>query len=85
MAATIFSGFITSGAESIIFMLIFMALTYFIVALGVNKGIEKANLIMMPALIVMAAAVAIYALTLRVLWTALPTIWFPTSASFRLN
>lgn len=47
-----------------IFMLIFMALTYFIVALGVNKGIEKANLIMMPALIVMAAAVAIYALTL---------------------
>lgn len=59
-----FSGFITSGAESIIFMLIFMALTYFIVALGVNKGIEKANLIMMPALIVMAAAVAIYALTL---------------------
>ena len=59
-----FSGFITSGAESIIFMLIFMALTYFIVALGVNKGIEKANLIMMPALIVMAVAVAIYALTL---------------------
>lgn len=59
-----FSGFITSGAESIIFMLIFMVLTYFIVALGVNKGIEKANLIMMPALIVMAVAVAIYALTL---------------------
>ena len=59
-----FSTFISSGAESIVFMLIFMALTYFIVALGVNKGIEKANLIMMPALIVMAAAVAIYALTL---------------------
>ncbi len=59
-----FSNFIASGPESIICMLIFMALTYFIVALGVNKGIEKANLIMMPALIVMAAAVAVYALTL---------------------
>ena len=59
-----FSNFIASGPESLVCMLIFMALTYFIVALGVNKGIEKANLVMMPALIVMAAAVAIYALTL---------------------
>ena len=55
-----FSTFISSGAESIVFMLIFMALTYFIVALGVNKGIEKANLIMMPALLVMAIAIAVY-------------------------
>mgnify|MGYP002517672968 CR=1 FL=1 len=61
---TYFSNFIASGPESVVCMLIFMALTYFIVALGVNKGIEKANLVMMPALIVMAAAVAIYALTL---------------------
>ncbi len=59
-----FSNFIANGPESIVCMLVFMALTYFIVALGVNKGIEKANLVMMPALIVMAAAVAIYALTL---------------------
>ena len=59
-----FSAFISSGSESMAFMLVFMALTYLVVALGVNKGIEKANLVMMPLLIVMAAAVAIYALTL---------------------
>lgn len=59
-----FSNFISSGSESMAFMLVFMALTYLVVALGVNKGIEKANLIMMPLLIVMAAAVAIYSLTL---------------------
>lgn len=59
-----FTSFITSGSESMAFMLVFMALTYLVVALGVNKGIEKANLVMMPLLIVMAAGVAIYALTL---------------------
>ena len=61
---TFFSSFITDGVDSSIFMLIFMAAAFIIVARGVKGGIEKANLIMMPALIVMAAAVAIYALTL---------------------
>lgn len=59
-----FSNFIADGPQSIVFMLIFMALTYLTVAIGVNKGIEKANLVMMPLLIVMAAAVAIYALSM---------------------
>lgn len=59
-----FTAFISNGPESIIFMLIFMALTYFVVGRGVNKGIEKANLVMMPALIIMAAVLAVYALTL---------------------
>lgn len=61
---TFFSSFIADGPQSVVFMLIFMGLTYLTVAIGVNKGIEKANLVMMPLLIVMAAAVAIYALTM---------------------
>lgn len=61
---TYFTNFIASGPESIIFMLIFMAITYFVVSRGVKGGIEKANLVMMPALIVMAIGVAIYALSL---------------------
>ena len=61
---TFFSSFIADAPQSIVFMLIFMAITYVTVAMGVNKGIEKANLVMMPLLIIMAAAVAIYALTL---------------------
>lgn len=61
---TFFTNFIANGPESIVFMLVFMALTYLTVAIGVNKGIEKANLVMMPLLIIMAAAVAIYALSM---------------------
>ncbi len=59
-----FGGFITSEVESFIWMAIFMAIVFVIVALGVKGGIEKANLVMMPALIVMAVAIAIYVLTL---------------------
>lgn len=58
-----FTSFIANGPESVVFMLVFMAITYFIVALGVNKGLEKANLIMMPALIIVAAIIAVYAMT----------------------
>ena len=59
-----FTAFISGGTEPILFMLVFMALTYLIVALGVNGGIEKANLVMMPALIVVSLALGIYALSL---------------------
>ena len=59
-----FTGFITSNAESYIWMLVFMAIVFVIVGLGVKGGIEKANLFMMPALIIMAVAIAIYTLTM---------------------
>lgn len=59
-----FSAFIGNTPESLLFMLVFMALTYLVVALGVNNGIEKANLVMMPALIVVSAGLAIYALSM---------------------
>jgi len=58
-----FTGFITSNVESYLWMLIFMAIVFIVVALGVKGGIEKANLVMMPALIVMAVGIAIYAIT----------------------
>lgn len=59
-----FTGFITSNVESYIWMLVFMALVFIVVGLGVKGGIEKANLFMMPALIVMAIGIAIYTLTM---------------------
>ena len=57
-----FTGFISSNTESFLWMLLFMAIVFIVVSLGVKGGIEKANLIMMPALIVMAVAIAAYTL-----------------------
>jgi NSS family neurotransmitter:Na+ symporter len=45
-------------------MAVFMALVFIVVSLGVKGGIEKANLVMMPLLIVMAVALAVYTLTI---------------------
>lgn len=59
-----FTGFITSEAESFFWMLLFMAIVFVIVARGVKGGIEKANLFMMPALIVLAVGIAVYTLTM---------------------
>ncbi len=59
-----FTGFITSNVESYIWMLIFMAIVFIVVSLGVKGGIEKANLVMMPLLIVMAVGLALYTLTM---------------------
>ena len=59
-----FSAFIGSGRESSAWMVLFMAVSFVVVALGVEGGIEKVNLVLMPALVVMAVAIAIYTLTL---------------------
>lgn len=58
-----FVNFITSADSSFVFMLLFMAVVFLIVSLGVKGGIEKANLVMMPLLLVAALAIAIYVLT----------------------
>ncbi|CCY05517.1 transporter [Eggerthella sp. CAG:1427] len=77
-----FTTFIANGPESIVFMLIFMFLTYFVVSRGVKGGIEKANLVMMPALILMAIGVAIYALTLPGAIDGLAYYFIPDPAGF---
>lgn len=57
-----FGNFISSGFDSYFWMLLFMGITFLIVAFGVKGGIEKANLIMMPALIVLAIGIAVFTL-----------------------
>ena len=60
--ASAFSSFITSPVESFAWAGIFTGVTVLVVAIGVEKGIEKANLIMMPLLIILAVGIAIFTL-----------------------
>ena len=57
-----FTGFITDPIFTYVFMIIFMLLCIGIVALGVKNGIEKANMVMMPLLLVMAVAISVFVL-----------------------
>ena len=59
-----FTGFITSQISPIVYMLIFLALTAFVVYAGVDKGIERFSKIVMPGLILMVIAIAVFSLTL---------------------
>ena len=63
-AGNFFSNFISANVEPLIWFFVFMALTALIVVLGVEKGIEKASKIIMPALVVLILGIAIYSLTL---------------------
>ena len=60
-----FTSFITSKVSPIVFMLLFFALTAWIVYCGVEKGIEKVSKWMMPILLILVVIIAVYSLTLR--------------------
>ena len=62
-AAGAFSTFITSPVESFAWAFVFVGCTVLVVALGVEKGIEKSNLVMMPLLVVIAVGIAIFTLS----------------------
>ncbi len=59
-----FSDFITSNSAPIIFMLIYVALTAFIVYNGVEKGVERFSKYVMPGLIIMILGIVIFSLFL---------------------
>lgn len=61
---TYFSNFIGSTAEPIIFLSIFLFCTALVVLIGIQKGVEKVSKILMPILILLSIAMAIYTLTL---------------------
>lgn len=60
-----FTSFITSEVSPIVFMLLFLAVTAFIVFSGVEKGIERFAKVVMPGLLIMIVIIAIYSLTLQ--------------------
>ncbi len=82
---TNFMTFVANGPVSVAFMLLFAAVTFIIVALGVNGGIEKANLVMMPALIVVSVGVAAYALAQPGALDGLAYLLLPDVSKFSLE
>ena len=56
-----FGAFITSGgADTFLWMFLFIAISSIVIALGVKRGIEKTNRILMPTLIAMSIAIAVF-------------------------
>ena len=60
-----FTGFITSQWEPLVWFVIYMLATMFVVYKGVNDGIEKMSKVMMPILLVLIVGISLFSLSLR--------------------
>lgn len=68
MAATAdnyFTGFITAPVSPIVWLIVFLGATVFVVYKGVNKGIEKFSTVLMPILLVLIFGIAMFSLFLK--------------------
>ncbi len=60
---TFFTDFISDGAATEFWFLVFTAMVLGIIIMGVRKGIETVSRVMMPILVVLAAVICIYSVT----------------------
>ena len=59
-----FDAFVVAPWAPFVAMCVFTAAVLIVIVLGVKNGIEKANLVLVPALLVMAVALSVYVATL---------------------
>jgi len=64
-ADTYFTGFITAQWSPVIWFVIYLAATAFVVYKGVDKGIERLSKVLMPILLLMVLGVAVFSLFLK--------------------
>ena len=74
-----FTNFIGNSTESVGWFFLFIAATALIVMCGVNKGVEKVSKVMMPILIVLSIAIAIYSLCMP---GAIDGFWYYITPNF---
>nr|MBQ8251949.1 sodium-dependent transporter [Lachnospiraceae bacterium] len=60
-----FSSYIAGQTEPVVWFLIYLALTMFVVYKGVGNGIEKLSTVLMPILIVLIMGISFFSLTLK--------------------
>ncbi|MBR5466217.1 MAG: sodium-dependent transporter [Bacteroidaceae bacterium] len=60
--AGFFGQFVASPWRPVIFLTIFLLLTHFVVAIGVEKGIERYSKIMMPILLLIIVVLAVFSM-----------------------
>lgn len=77
-----FLSFITSTWEPIVFFLIFAAIMATVIALGVRKGVERFNKVLMPALFLMLVAICIYGFFLPNAGAGLKYYLWPDTSKF---
>ena len=60
-----FDSFISGQTEPIVYMVVFTILCAIVIFMGVNGGIENMSTVLMPVLIILVVAIAVFSLTIR--------------------
>lgn len=60
-----FNGFISGETAPLVFTIIYLALTAYVVFRGVEKGIESFSKIVMPLLLLLIVAIAVFSVTIH--------------------
>ena len=81
-SATYFTNFITSTWEPIVYFLVFAGIMIAVVAMGVEKGIERFNKILMPLLVLMCLGICVYCCFLPEAGEGLRYYLLPDSSKF---
>lgn len=58
-----FEHFIGQPVEPVIWQVLFVLATFIVVVRGVNKGVERVSRILMPLLVILSVAIAVYSVT----------------------
>lgn len=80
-----FGSYINDISDNFWFSLSFMVITAIIVSQGIQKGIEAANKIMMPALYSILIGLIIYSLTLPNAWEGVVLYLVPDFSNFKMQ
>lgn len=80
-----FSGFTGQTIEPIVWMVLYLLLTLVVVLRGVKDGIEKASKFLMPILVVLSIAIAIYSMTLPGAMEGVKYLFIPNFSNYSVE
>jgi len=80
-----FGGYIGQTWQPVLWQAAFVLVTLAVILLGVQKGVEKASRILMPALVVLSVVIAVYSLTLPGALEGVKYMFIPDFSDYSLN
>ncbi len=81
---TFFTSFITNGAASEFWFIIFSMMVLVVIFMGVRNGIERVSKMMMPVLVVLAIIISIYSVTRPGALSGVKYLFIPNISDFSL-
>ncbi len=83
--ASFFGDFTSQTWSPLLFFFLFLTLTMIVVALGVQKGVERVSKIMMPILVILTIFIACYVTTLDNAWEGIKYYLLPDFSKFSIK